>query len=102
MICPVDLGPGWVCAQHVAFEPDVPERLARVESVDEAGEVRVTRVQRCNGRRFGYEELAPVRASAEWCQRRLEQYQGALDSRWMRLPCEVDADRVAPVLRAHP
>jgi len=91
-----------VCAENVAFEPGVSERLAWVESVDEADEVGVTRIQRCDGCRFGHEEFAPVRASAERRQRHLEPCQGALDSRLITVPGEVDAYRVAPVLRTHP
>src|SRR5919109_3187092 len=88
--------------KHMGSQPRIAERSARVEPLDQADEVGHTLVERSDRCRVRMEELAPVRARLEWDERGLELDEQALNRVLLRLPGEVDADGIFPVVHAHP
>src|SRR3954447_19819202 len=82
---------------EVSLEPGIAELAFRVQALGQAEVVAAPRVRGC-----AEEQLAPVRAGAERRERLFDVGEHAPDVLRLALPGEVDGDRVALVLRAHP
>src|SRR5918993_1281598 len=86
----------------MGLQPRIAKRSARVESLDQMGEVGQPLVERSYRCHFRIEELAPVWTCLEWNERALELDEHVVNHLSLGFPGEVDADTVFPVVHAHP
>src|SRR5688572_23129950 len=86
----------------MGFQPRIAKRSARVESLDQTGEVGQALVERSYRCHIRIEELTPVWTCLEWNERGLELDEHVFNRLSLGFPGEVDADSVFPVIHAHP